>query len=63
MMKGTKKCQFNAKTGGVAVENINDKPIEIEKEQRSISGIAIGFALGIFLFWLTIKAVQVVSAL
>jgi len=45
------------------VESMHNQPGEVEKGQVSVSGIATGFALGAFLFWLTIKAVQVVSTL
>lgn len=36
---------------------------EVAKVKISMSGIAIGVVLGAFLFWLTIKGVQIVSAL
>jgi len=40
---------------------MQEQAVEVAKEQKSISGITTGFAVGAFLFWLTVKVIQLYS--
>jgi hypothetical protein len=43
------------------METRQEQGVELNKDPISISGIVVGLALGAFLFWLTIKGVQLYS--